>query len=225
MKFLSADSKLMQSFRLLFDYMGSNIMFILCSLPVITIASAQTAHYTAIRAIQRGEPWLRLFLVTFGKSLKRPTVVWVICLPIGYLFTCVIYFLTQTEIPGSTPALVCACITLGLLMCITAVSPLLYSRFEFTVKELFRNSIVMLLANPIQVILGTALIWLPVAIFVFIPWLFLDVFFWLAIVYFSIAEVAFARLMRYPLGRLADEIPEKADSYLIREAKKRAGKA
>jgi len=222
MKILNHDSKLMQSFRLLFDYIAVNIVYVFCCIPIFTIGAAQSALYTAVRAMQRNEPWLRLFFKAFKQSFKQTTVVWVICLPIVYLFSCVIYFLVSSELEGSTPALVCACIIVGFLMCILAAATLLHSRFDFTAKELFRNSIVMLLAAPIQVIIGSAVIWAPAVIFFLVPWLFADLFFWLFCIYFSVAAVLFARLMRYPIGRLADEIPERPDSYLIREAKRRA---
>jgi len=224
MKILNHDSKLMQSFRLLFDYIGVNIVFVICCIPIFTIGAAQSALYTAIRAMQRNEPWLRLFFSAFKESFKPTTLVWIVCLPIIYLFSCMVYMLATVEIPGSTPALICACILMGFLMIISATASLLHSRFDFTAGQLFRNSIVMLLAAPIQVILGSAAMWAPCVIFFTVPWLFLAIFFWLFLVYFSIAAVFFARLMRYPIGRLADEVPERPDSFFVREAKRRAGK-
>ena len=224
MKILEHDSRLMQSFRLLFDYIGVNIVFVICSIPIFTIGAAQSGLYTAIRAMQRGEPWLRVFFKAFKLSFKPVTVLWVICLPIIYLFASIAIFLATAELPGSTPALVCACIVMGLLMCIAATAPLLHSRFDFTVKELFRNSLVMLLAAPIQVVIGCAAVWAPAFVFFLVPWLFVELSFWMFLIYFSVAAVLYARLMRYPIGRLADEIPERKDSYLIREAKRRAGK-
>ncbi len=224
MGILKADSKLMQSLRLLFDYLAVNIVFVVCCIPVLTIGSAHVALYTAIRCMQKGQPWLRTFWETFKTSLKRPTILWAVCLPILYLFTGVLFTLNSLGLEGSTPAIVCASIVLGVVMCVCSMAFLLYSRFEMTVKELFRNSLVMIIANPIQAVLGAALIWAPVAIFVLVPWLFLEIAFWLLIIYFSAASAIFARLMRYPIGRLADEVPEKPEPYLIREAKKLAGR-
>lgn len=224
MGILKSDSRLMQSFRLLFDYLAANLVFVACCIPVITIGSAHVALYTAIRCLQRGQPWLRTFWETFKTSLKRPTIVWVVCLPIIYLFTGLLFTITSLGLEGSTPAIVCAGIVLGVVACVASMAFLLYSRFEMTAKELFRNSLVMIIANPIQAVLGAALLWAPVAIFVLVPWLFLEIAFWLLIIYFSVASALFARLMRYPIGRLADEIPEKPEPYLIREAKKLAGR-
>lgn len=219
-----ADSRFMQSLRLLFDYMASNLVFVVFCIPVFTIGSAHVALYTAIRCMQKGQPWLRTFWETFKTSLKRPTIVWVVCLPIAYLFTGMLFTINSMGLEGSTPAIVCAGIVLGVVACVASMAFLLYSRFEMTAKELFRNSLVMIIANPIQAVLGAALVWAPVAIFVLVPWLFLEIAFYLIIIYFSVASAIFAWLMRYPIGRLADEVPEKPEPYLIREAKKLAGR-
>lgn len=219
-----ADSRFMQSLRLLFDYMASNLVFVVFCIPVFTIGSAHVALYTAIRCMQKGQPWLRTFWETFISSLKRPTIVWVVCLPIAYLFTGMLFTINSIGLEGSTPAIVCAGIVLGVVACVASMAFLLYSRFEMTAKELFRNSLVMIIANPIQAVLGAALVWAPVAIFVLVPWLFLEIAFYLIIIYFSVASAIFAWLMRYPIGRLADEVPEKPEPYLIREAKKLAGR-
>ena len=38
--------------------------------------------------------------------------------------------------------------------------------------------------------------------------------------YFSLVGAFFTWMMRYPFGRLTGEVPEKEESYLVREAKK-----
>lgn len=219
-----SDSRFMQSLRLLFDYMASNLVFVAFCIPVFTIGSAHVALYTAIRYMHKGQPWLRPFWETFKTSLKRPTIVWMVCLPILYLFTGLLFTISSFGLEGSTSAIVCAAIVVGVVACVASMACLLYSRFEMTAKELFRNSLVMIIANPIQAVLGAALVWAPVAIFLLVPWLFLEIAFYLIIIYFSVASAIFAWLMRYPIGRLADEVEEKPDPYLIREAKKLAGR-
>ena len=219
MKLLSYDSKMMQTFRLLFDYIGLNLVFLLFSVPVITIGSARTAFYTAMRAMQRNEPWLSLFWQTFKKSLKQPTIIWCICLPLTYIFTINVYnmFSLGQQVMG-----IISSVCLGLVMCVASLSPMFYSRFDCTVKEMVRNSLGMLIAFPLRVILGTALTWAPVAFFVIpmLRWILLDGLFLFSLLYFSLVGALFTRMMRYPFGRLAGEIPEKEDSFFIKEAKK-----
>ena len=221
MKILNADSKLMQSFRLLFDYMGVNIVFIIFSIPLFTIGSARVAFYTAMRAMQRNQPWLKLFVATFKKSMKIPTIIWCICLPLIVIFTMNAENMFSLNMK---PVGIISCVCLGITMCVASLAPMIYSRFECTIMELLKNSIKLLIAFPIQVVLGTALSWAPVAVFFFVEWLFLEGILVIIMLYFSVAGALFTWMLRYPFGRLTGELPEKEDSYLIREAKKRVNK-
>lgn len=216
---LNFDSKFVQSFRLLFDYIGLNLVFLLSCIPVITVGTARTAFYTAMRAMQRNEPWFGLYWQTFKKSLKQPTVIWCVCLVLTYIFSINVYNMFSL---GQNVMAIISCVCLGIVMCVASLSPMFYSRFDCTVKELLRNSLSMLIAFPIRVVLGTALSWAPVAFFV-IPmfrWVILEGAFIFGLLYFSLVGALFTRMLRYPFGRLTGEVPEKGDSYLIREAKK-----
>ena len=223
MKFLSYDSKFVQTCRLLFDYMGLNLIFLLFCIPVITIGSARTAFYTAMRAMQRNEPWLSLFWQTFKTSLKQPTVVWCICLPLVYIFAMNTFnmFSLGQNVMGTISS-----VCLGVTMCVASLAPMFYSRFDCTVKEMFRNSLGMIIAFPIRVVLGTALTWAPVAIAAIpmLHWIFWEGVFIFGLLYFSLVGALFTRMMYYPFGRLVGDVPEKEESYLIREAKKNVAK-
>lgn len=219
MKFLNYDSKLVQTFRVLFDYMGLNLMFLLCSIPVITIGSAHVACYTAIRAIHRNEPWCALFWKTFVTSLKQPTILWCICLPL-----LVVFFLNANNSfsLGQNFMGVVSYICMGITMCVASLGPMFFSRFDCTVKEMAFNSLKMLLAFPLRVVLGTALTWAPVA-FYLIPllhWILLQWIIVFLFLYFSLVGAFFHWMMRKPFGRLIGDVPEEEDSYLIQEAKK-----
>ena len=219
MKALSYDSKLIQTLRLVFDYIGLNLMFLLFSIPVITVGSAHVAFYTAMRAMQRNEPWAGLFWHTFITSLKRPTVIWCICLPLVLVFTLNAYNMFSL---GQSVMGIVSSVCLGVVMVVATLSPMFYSRFDCTVKEMVRNSISMLIAFPLRVVLGTALTWAPVAFLVigFLNWILLEGLLIFALLYFSLVGALFTWTMRYPFGRLVGDIPEKEDSYLIKEAKK-----
>ena len=223
MKILSYDSKLMQTFRLLFDYIGLNLTFLLCCLPVITIGSARTAFYTAMRAMHRNEPWFTLFFQTFKTSLKQPTIIWCICLPLTCVFAMNTYNMFSL---GQTAMGIVSGVCLGVTMCVASLCPMFYSQFDCTVKEMFRNSLGMLIAFPVRVILGTALSWAPVAIAVIpmLHWMLLEGLFIFSLLYFSLVGALFTRMMRYPFGRLIGDVPEKEESYFIKEAKKNIAK-
>ena len=182
MKVLSYESKLVQTLRLVFDYIGLNLMFLLFCIPVITVGSARVAFYTAMRAMQRNEPWAALFCKTFTKSLKQPTVIWCICVPLALVFTLNVYNMFSL---GQTVMGVIASVCLGIIMVIASLAPMFYSRFDCTIKEMVRNSLGMLIAFPVRVVLGTALSWFPVACVIvgWLNWILLEGLFIFALLY------------------------------------------
>lgn len=62
-----------------------NLLFILCSLPVITIGASCTAMYTVLfRFVKNDEPdILRTFLKAFWENLKNMTFIWTMMLAIA----------------------------------------------------------------------------------------------------------------------------------------------
>jgi len=219
MKALNYDSKLIQTFRVLGDYMGMNLMFLLCCIPVITIGSARVALYTALRASRRNEPWCALFWKTFVTSLKQPTVLWVICLVL-----LIVFFLNAINSfsLGQNLMGIFSYVCMGIVMCVSSLAPMFFSRFDCTIKEMAFNSLKMLIAFPIRVVLGTALSWAPAA-FYLIPmfhWIILQWLFVFVLLYFSVTAAFYSWTMRKPFGRLIGDVPEQEDSYLVREAKK-----
>ena len=219
MKLFNYDSKLVQTFRTLFDYFGMNLSFLLCCIPVITIGSAHVALYTALRASKRNEPWCALFWKTFISSLKLPTVVWLICAIMMIIFGLNGYNSIALGHRGlGIVSYVCMC----LVACVAALAPMFYSRFDCTIKEMMVNSIRMLIAFPLRMVIGTALTWAPVAFYMveMFHWIILKWIFVFVLIYFSVVGAVFQWMMKKPFGLLSGDEQEPEDSYLIKEAKK-----
>lgn len=210
MKFLSANSPLMSALRRLWDYMGLNMCFLLCCIPIVTIGSAHSAMYTAIRALGRDEPWLKRYFRTFFKSFKRPTILWIIMALIIVAFGWNSMSIASYNAEGSRVPLIVSLVGLGLAMCVCSTAFLLYSKFECTAFQLLRNSILTVIMYPLRCVIGTAFIWAPVFAFLFLTWLFLETMIYQILFYFSFASFVFYWLMRKPLAKMAgEEIPGK----------------
>lgn len=208
--FLNADSPLMSALRRLWDYMGLNMCFLLCCIPVVTIGSAHTAMYTAIRALGRDEPWLKLYFRTFVQSLKRPTILWIILALVIVLVGWNTLALTGYDGDGAKVARGVSIVCLALAMCASSTAFLLYSKFECTVGQLLRNSILTVIMYPVRCVIGSALIWLPIVALLLLPWLFLETLIYQVLFYFSFASFVFSWLMRKPLAKMAgEELPDK----------------
>lgn len=210
MKFLSMDSPLMSALRRLWDYMGLNMCFLLCCIPVVTIGSAHSAMYTAIRALGRDEHWLRLYFRTFFKSFKRPTILWIIMALIIVVIGWNSLAIASYNAEGSQVPLVVSLICLGFAMCVCSTAFLLYSKFECTVFQLLRNSILTVIMYPIRCVIGSAFVWAPVIAFLGLTWLFLETMIYQILFWFSFASFVFYWLMRKPLAKMAgEELPDK----------------
>ena len=219
MKILNYDSKLVQTFRTLFDYFGMNLMFLLCCIPVVTIGSAKVALYTALRASHRNEPWSAVFWKTFITSLKQPTVIWLICAVLMIIFGLNGHNSINL---GQRGMGIASYVCMGIVACVASLAPMFYSRFDCTVKEMAVNSIRMLVAFPLRILIGTALTWAPVACYMIqmLNWVILKWLFIFALIYFSGVGAIFQWMMKKPFGLLSGDEQEPEDSYLIKEAKK-----
>lgn len=82
---LSPDSKLSQALRQFADAVVVNVLFVLCSLPVVTIgASFAAAHTVMLDAVrEQGSKPARTFFRAFAASWRPATLAWLICAGVG----------------------------------------------------------------------------------------------------------------------------------------------
>lgn len=83
MKLFDPEGPLMTALAKLSDVVFSNIMFCLCSLPLVTIGAAMAALYDCTMSIvedMEKPSMFRQFWTSFRKNLKQGTVLWLILL-------------------------------------------------------------------------------------------------------------------------------------------------
>lgn len=135
------DSKLIRTLNKISDLMILNVLTILCSLPIVTMGAAVTALYDAIWRIQQYEEikTVRTFFDAFKANFKKATLLWLIYLPIGVL---AIWNLNTTiAADNSLPATVLSIFAAMWWVCGVAWVFPLQSRFENTVWNTFKNSL------------------------------------------------------------------------------------
>lgn len=185
---------------------GLNLLFLLCSLPILTMGASLTALYAGLRAMVKKEPCFQAFFSTFRKSFLRATALWLVLLPLNVLLvfnTCTIWYY---RVSGFLPALILSALFALLLLSITTMVFLFYSRFEGTVLQLLRYGGTMFLSHPLRGLLIGTLTWLPFALLLVSPITLL--LFGVLFVCFYFAVVAFAAiwLMNPPFARFAREV-------------------
>ena len=82
MNFLKPDSPAMNFLSILADLIILNLLFVICSLPLVTFGAAYSAKYYVAMKIMRGEDTGTIipFFKAFGRNFKQATVSWMIML-------------------------------------------------------------------------------------------------------------------------------------------------
>lgn len=176
-KWFDINSPFMRFLAEVGDLMIINVLFIVCSLPVITFGPSFCAMYTLVLRKQRGESrssTVRSFFQAFRVNLKNGLI-------LGILYTVTgaalyLNFLMLAD-PGKGAGLVYA-VFWGIAVAVYFISFshvfALQARFQNTVWRQIRNSLLFPLLHPLQTVSVTALTVLPVYLILNQPGIFLD---------------------------------------------------
>ena len=191
---------------LLANCAGLNLLFLLCSIPLITFGASLTSLYAGMRALAKREPCFIAFFKTFRKSFLRATVLWLILLPVNAATIFGTYSIWYYQPEGYLPKLILSLLFSVVFLAITTMVFLFYSRFEGTVVQLLRFGGTMFLSHPIRGLVITLGLWLPALILVFFPMTFL--FFGMVWLFLYFAGIAFVSvwLINFPFIRFARDV-------------------
>ena len=172
-----------------------NLAFLICCIPVVTIGPATCALYSAIRYVVQGNGWFNGFWNGLKKNFIRNALVGSVLLimiaDMAVNFNTALGFYLEGN--GYVPLLIYTVGLLPLLMVFSAVWPLhVFIPYESGmdwVKDTFR----LLVKAPLQLLIVSALMVLPVALVLYIP----EIGFMMLIVFFGIyyALTAFAAIL------------------------------
>lgn len=185
---------------------GLNLLFLLCSLPVITMGASLTALYAGLRAMFKKEPCFQAFFATFRKSFVRATVLWVILLPLNLYLISSIVSMCYYQVEGFLPMLLLSVFFALLLLSITTMIFLFYSRFEGTLLQLVRYGGTLLLSYPLRGVLICVLTWAPFALLLVTPMTVLLLGIVFVFFYFAVVAIAAVWLMNHPFAKFAREV-------------------
>ena len=109
MKFLAYDSKFSQVILKLCNSCYLNLLWLLCSLPIVTLGASTTALYTVTLKMAKGEdvPVTRQFFRAFRENFRQSTVLWLILLAVGLCLAGDGYILVHLRASSTgTPAVI-----------------------------------------------------------------------------------------------------------------------
>lgn len=184
-----------------------NLAFLLCCIPVVTIGPAVCGLYSSIRYVVRGNGWFDGFKEGIKKNFVRNalvgSVLLVMIVDLSISFNTALGF--YLEGLGYTPLIIYTVGLLPVLMVFSALWPLhVFIPYE-SGSDWLKDCLKLLVKAPIQLILVSALMLLPVALVLYIPELgFMLMIVFLAI-YYALIGFASILLLKNPLEQRLGE--------------------
>jgi len=166
----SLDSPVIRFLNLTADLILLNMLWVLCSIPVITIGASTTAMYRVTLNMQESRGTIiKSFFTAFRQNFRQATILWLIFAAAGAFLVIDYAILYSTAFTGKALVFVLFALTvIFYLMTFTCVFPLA-AHFENTTKNMIRNAFQIAVGHFFQIIIMTAFNLLPVIIFLFKP--------------------------------------------------------
>ena len=136
MNIFSTDGALFRALNLIADILLLHILWILFSLPIITIGASTTALYdTAMKRVRKDENYtIRTYFTAFTSNFKQSTLLWILVCLIGFI----LYLDIQISMAAEG--------TIGTIMligCSTLLIPYLFTAlYIFPVQAKFENRMI-----------------------------------------------------------------------------------
>ena len=164
--FFNMDSPLFRTLGKLADLMILNIVFILFSIPIVTIGASITGlNYVALKMAENEEGYIvKGFWKSFKQNFKQATCIWLIVLAVGIILVLDLLILKDaTGTAATVMRILILAVIVVYLMITLYVFPVL-CRFYNTVKGTLKNSLLISIANFPYTILMLVISIVPVIV-------------------------------------------------------------
>ena len=206
----SYESKFMQFMLTVADYIILNAIYIACCIPIFTIGAAQAGLYSGLKVLQDKEDDsspLKAFFRGFKNGFGNITIVWCITtaiIPILAYVILSVYVFKTIEYVGTTVPLIMSIVATAIAMIYQSVLTIFHSRFSCTKRQLVRNVMLVILANPLQSILLGVIHWAPVILLAVQYAIFMQTSLIFLLMYYSVALGFGMRLFEKCFKRLSE---------------------
>lgn len=149
MRFNLTDNVVVRALTKICDMVCLNVLWLICCIPIVTIGAATTALYTImLKMVKNEEGYIfRGFLKAFKSNFKQSTLIWLILLLLGIVWT--VDFRVAGFMPGMAGIILSAIfLALGfiLLSVMIYIFPLT-ARYENGIKATFKNALILTVAK------------------------------------------------------------------------------
>ena len=191
-----------------------NILFVFCSLPIVTLGASATALYTVTFQMVRGEDRriAKTFFTSFSRNFWQATLLTLVFVAIGAGFYVDLRVMQAN--PGAFPFVLR--VGAGLVALFAAItlpySFALQARFENRVFHTLKNAFLLAVTHPLTSLATAALTLLPLCLAVFATYYaLLSSVFWF-LFGFSLIFAANSYLLERILKSLPPSMPEPNDN-------------
>ena len=205
----SYDSKFGQVMSFIGDLLITNILFILCCIPIVTIGAAQAGLHTAMRRKEDAtddRSCVKAFFEGFKSGFLKITLVSTVFLILEAVAYFTMMMALEFQESGALVHWAVPAVALGVLMLIHGLITPFHSRFNCTPINLIRNSMLLLATHPLRSIAVSVLTWIPAIVYA-LDWSWFarlgGLFF---AVYYSIAFLFATVLLKKPFKLLTEDM-------------------
>ena len=145
MRFNITDNIIVRALSKICDMVCLNILWLICSIPIVTIGASTTALYTImLKMVKNEEGYIfRGFFKAFKSNFKQSTIMWIVILLLGIV--CWIDYRVAGAMPGMAGLVMR---TIFLLMGFILLSVTIYifpltARYENTIRNTVRNALIL----------------------------------------------------------------------------------
>lgn len=208
------DTKFWDIYTLAGNGIMVNLMFLICSLPLVTMGAAWCGLYSSLRFAIRGDRWAAGFKEGLCTRFWRMTIAWVILLlPIADRIAAVLTMVANIESGAVTlnavlPTLIASGIFLLFLIMLAAALILLNVYIPTSVTQWLKNGVTLIFRTPLALAVTAVLMWLPLAVILFLGLGSFALIMVFVALYFTVVVFVATMLMKNSLVRIKTEMEE-----------------
>jgi len=203
------ETKFWKLYTLAGNAMMVNLMFLICSVPIVTMGSAWCGLYSALRFAIRGDGWAPGFKKGLCTRFWRMTVAWTVCLGVILYMAANIYTMAFYREEGFLVPLIVYCVFFLIILMFTASLIALNVYIPTSVVQWLKNAITLTFTTPIQTAIVGILMWVPFAVVLILNISTFYVLMIIIAVYFIVVVLVATMLLKDPLIRVKLDMREQ----------------
>lgn len=149
MRFDITDNVITRALSKICDMVCLNVLWLICSIPIVTIGASTTALYTImLKMVKNEEGYIfRGFFKAFKANFKQSTIIWIIVLLLGIV--CWVDFRLAAVMPAMAGFFMRSVFLLiaFILLSVTIYAFALTARYENSIRATFRNALILTVAK------------------------------------------------------------------------------